>query len=288
MSRSAEKGNILSLPEAKETRTMAFNKSHYGEVIRSSRLRAGLTQPQLASMIGVQKNYVTHWEAGRARPDLNIIPALCEALKISIPAFFSIAGTQADLSPDEYHMVRGYRKVSARDRLLLKNTLDKMLELSESELWERCRTAFIPIMHNYQQAAAGTGMTLNEGTEQYQTFVRRSAYAERADEIVTVNGSSMEPMFHHGQDVYVEHTVELAAGEIGLFVVNGDGYIKEWAEDRLHSLNPQYPDIPLHEEDAFRCVGRILGPVDPRDYPSNEETAVLQELMREKAFDDAR
>ena len=83
-------------------------------------------------------------------------------------------------------------------------------------------------------------------------------------------------------------TVELAAGEIGLFVVNGDGYIKEWAEDRLHSLNPQYPDIPLHEEDAFRCVGRILGPVDPRDYPSNEETAVLQELMREKAFDDAR
>ena len=56
MSRSAEKGNILSLPEAKETRTMAFNKSHYGEVIRSSRLRAGLTQPQLATMIGVKKN----------------------------------------------------------------------------------------------------------------------------------------------------------------------------------------------------------------------------------------
>ena len=288
MSKLNESGNMSSLSAAKENQTMAYNKSHYGEVIRSSRLKAGLTQPQLASMIGVQKNYVTHWEAGRARPDLNIVPALCDALGISIPAFFGVAGDQGDLSPDERYLVNGYQKINTRDRLLLKNTLEKMLELSESELWEHCRASFIPIMHNYQQAAAGSGVTLDEGTEQYQTFVRKSANALKADEIVTVNGSSMEPMFHHGQDVYVEHTVELAPGEIGLFVVNGDGFIKEWAEDHLHSLNPQYPDIPLHDDDNFRCVGRILGPVDWKDYPSSEETVVLQQLIREKAFEDAR
>ncbi len=287
MAKTTEKGNVTTLSGAKEARTLAFNKEHYGEVIRNYRMKAGLSQPQLAALLGVQKNYITHWEAGRARPDLNIIPALCEALHLSIPAFFGAPGSQEDLSLDESHLVKGYRKINARDRLLISNTLDKMIELSEAELWERCRISFIPIMHNYQQAAAGSGVMLDEATEQYQTFIKRSALAERADEIVTVNGSSMEPMFYHEQDVFVEHTNELAVGEIGLFVVNGDGFIKEWAKDHLHSINPEYPDIQLHDADDIRCIGRVLGVVDKQDYPSSEETVILQELLREKQFPDA-
>ena len=287
MAKKTSEGNITSLPDAKEAKTIAFNKEHYGEMIHNNRMRAGLSQQQLASMIGVQKNYVTHWEAGRARPDLNIIPALCDALKISVSAFFGLPGTHKELSIDETQLVKDYRKVSARDRFLIRSTLDKMLELSEAELWDHCRISYIPIMHNYQQAAAGSGVALDEATEQYQTFIKKSALAERADEIVTVNGSSMEPMFHHGQDVFIEHTNELSIGEIGLFVVNGDGFIKEWAKDRLHSLNPEYPDIILHDEDNIRCVGRVLGTVDKQDYPSSEEVVILQELMREKAFSDA-
>ena len=287
MKKTAGSGNMSSMPEARENRPIAFNKLHYGEIIRSNRLKAGLTQLQLALMIGVQKNYVTHWEAGRARPDLNIIPALCDALKISIPSFFGVPGNQAELDRDEYHLVTGYRKISARDRLLVRNTLDKMIELSESELWERCRISFIPIMHNYQQAAAGNGVALDEATEQYRTFVRKSTLSERADEIVTVNGSSMEPKYHHGQDVFIEHTSELLPGEIGLFVVNGEGYIKEWAVDRHPSLNPEYPDIRLNDDDSIRCIGRVLGGVNQDDYPSSEELVILEEVHREKASGDA-
>ena len=277
-------GNIVSITEAKEARLFAFNKEHYGNVIRDNRKKRGLTQQQVANLTGVSKNHVTNWEAGRARPDLTVIPALCDVLEISLPAFFSVPGSTDALNQDEHQLVKGYRLLNNRDKLLIKTTMDKMLELSADELTEYCRTSFIPMMHNYQQAAAGTGTPLDEGTEQYQAFVRRNKLAEHADEIVTVNGSSMEPMFHHGQDVYVQHTVELQLGEIGLFVVNGEGYIKEWAKDCLHSLNPEYDDIRLNDGDNIRCIGRILGAVSLEDYPSAEETVVLQELQKENAF----
>ena len=287
MPKTTSPGNITSVSDAKEAKTIAFNKSHYGEVIHNNRMKAGLSQQQLAALIGVQKNYIQHWEAGRARPDLNVIPSLCDALKISVSTFFGLPGAMKELNMDETQLVESYRKINARDRFLIRNTLDKMLELSEAELWDYCRVSYIPIMHNYQQAAAGSGVALDEATEQYQTFIKKSALAERADEIVTVNGSSMEPMFHHGQDVFVEHTNELSTGEVGLFVVNGDGFIKEWAKDHLHSFNPEYPDIILHDEDNIRCIGRVLGTVEKQDYPSSEELVILQELMRDKAFSDA-
>ena len=277
--------NVISLSDAKETQLFSFNKTHYGNVIRDNRKKMGYTQQQVADLVGVSKNHVTNWEAGRARPDLNVIPAICKTLAISLSAFFSVPDAQDALSREEHQLVDDYRHLTPRDRLLIRTSIEKMLELSEAELWERCRLSFLPILHNYQQAAAGTGTPLDSATETYQAFVRKSKEAEQADEIVTVNGSSMEPMFHHGQDVFVEHTSELSVGDIGLFVVNGEGFIKVWASDHLHSLNPEYPDIVLHEDDQFRCIGRVLGTVNKADYPSAEEIVVLQELLKENAFE---
>ncbi len=276
--------NLASVTDAKDAQAFAFNKEHYGIVIRNYRKKMGLTQQQVAESIGVSKSHIANWEAGRARPDLNLVPALCLTLGIDVSTFFGMPSRINALMGKERTLLYGYRKLGSRDKLILETTLSKMLELTEDELYERCRISFIPIMHNYQQAAAGSGMALDAETAQYLTFVKKSRQAMIADEIVTVNGSSMEPRFRHGQDVYIEHTRELEPGEIGLFVVNGDGYIKEWAVDRLHSLNPAFPDIMLHETDDIRCIGRVLGPVDRGDYPTAEENVVLQELMKEKAF----
>lgn len=44
----------------------------------------------------------------------------------------------------------------------------------------------------------------------------------------------------------------------------------------------RYDDIPLHEFDETRTVGRVLGVVKKSDYPTREEQAVLDEIQREK------
>lgn len=226
--------------------------------------------------------YVTHWEAGRSRPDLNLIPMLCNELGISIAAFFNAPASADSLSEAEQRHIEEYRSISARDRLILDTTLKKMAEIAMTELWDRCRTQFHVIYHNYQQAAAGSGIMLEAEDSGEPVFIRNTWESDRADEIVTVNGASMEPDFHDGQDVYVEHTRDLEIGEIGLFVINGDGFIKQYQGDHLHSLNPEYDDIQLHEFDDAHTVGRVLGVVNKSDYPTREEQAVLDEIQREK------
>lgn len=53
------------------------------------------------------------------------------------------------------------------------------------------------------------------------------------------------PAFFDGQLTLVGN--EFASdGQIGIFAVNGDGYIKELHGQRLHSLNPKYEDIPFN------------------------------------------
>ena len=274
-------GNITTLSDAKEAKTAAFNKERYGEVIRTYRKRANLTQAQLGTLVGASGILVGHWEAGRARPDLNLVPALCESLGISLGVFFGKPASDDALSEEEQRFMAKYRRIGLRDRLLLQTALDKMYELATDELWSYCRENFRPIWHNYQQAAAGSGITLESENQGEQVYIRNGGTADRADEIVTVNGASMEPRFYDGQDVYVEHTQELQIGEIGLFIVNGAGYIKELANGYLHSLNPAFEDIRICEDDDLRCVGRILGVVDVQDYPSREEEVVLAEIARE-------
>lgn len=275
-------GNITTIAEAKEANTLSFNKKQYGDLIHARRSFLGLTQAQLAHNLGVQKAYVAHWEAGRARPDLNLIPSLCRELDISIAAFFNAPSSFDSLSDAEQRHMTEYRSISPRDRVILDATLSKMAEIATAELWDRCRTQFHPIYHNYQQAAAGSGLALEADESGEQVFIRNNWMSDRADEIVTVNGASMEPKFHDGQDVYVEHTPELAIGEIGLFVINGDGFIKQYQGSYLHSLNPEYGDIQLGEYDESRTVGRVLGVVEDGDYPTREEQRVLEEILQEK------
>ena len=51
-------------------------------------------------------------------------------------------------------------------------------------------------------------------------------------------------------------------GEVGIFVVNGDAYIKELGNKCLISHNPAYKPIKLGSSDSVYCCGRVLGVVE--------------------------
>lgn len=73
----------------------------------------------------------------------------------------------------------------------------------------------------------------------------------------------MEPKFHDGDTVLVREQPSVDIGEIGLFVVDGNGYIKKQGIDRLISLNPDFDDIFPNEFSDVRCIGKVIGVLDP-------------------------
>ena len=273
---------LVRFPSAKTETTADFNRATYGEVIRSNRIRLGLSQPQLADLLHTSKNYVSNWEVGRTRPDMNMIPALCEALQITISQFFGVPGSIGELSFEEQQHMRSYAELNARDRLTVDNLTDSLLAMEDDELRERCREEFLIIFHNDNMAAAGTLNYLGDDADGEQEFIRRDAISEQADEIITVTGDSMEPTYHDGDDLLIEHTETLEPGEIGIIVINGEGFVKEYRENGVYSHNAKsYPFRKFLPGDNVHIVGRVLGKVTKRHLPTREEAVMLDELRHD-------
>lgn len=106
--------------------------------------------------------------------------------------------------------------------------------------------------------SAGTGEFLDDENIEMREFPD-SPQVREADIIIPVDGDSMEPTISDGDELCVKLCDDIEVGEIGVFIVEGKGYVKEKGEDRLISLNEEYDDIFAEE---YRCVGKVIGKVE--------------------------
>ena len=107
--------------------------------------------------------------------------------------------------------------------------------------------------------SAGTGSWLGDDIVAEWLTVPRNDLTTSADFALKISGDSMQPKFSNGETVLVKQTSGVFEGEIGVFVLNGESYIKKLGKKELVSLNPAYKPIPLHGFDDVRCVGKVLG-----------------------------
>ena len=103
----------------------------YGDIIREYRKRKGLNQEQLGAIAHVKKNAVGAWEAGRSRPDVASIPALCEALGLPLSVFFGMdepvdASEAADFSTR-------FRRLDPHHREIVMRQMDMLYDLQDAE-----------------------------------------------------------------------------------------------------------------------------------------------------------
>jgi hypothetical protein len=56
-----------------------------------------------------------------------------------------------------------------------------------------------------------------------------------------------------------QETETLEFGELGIFILDGNGYFKIYGGDRLISMNKIYGDILLKDFENVSCVGRVVG-----------------------------
>lgn len=107
--------------------------------------------------------------------------------------------------------------------------------------------------------SAGTGSWLGDDIVAEWLTVPRNDLTTSADFALKISGDSMQPKFSNGETVLVKQTSSVFEGEIGVFVLNGESYIKKLGKKELVSLNPAYKPITLHGFDDVRCVGKVLG-----------------------------
>ncbi|HAR4624204.1 TPA: helix-turn-helix domain-containing protein [Staphylococcus aureus] len=111
----------------------------------------------------------------------------------------------------------------------------------------------------YGCASAGIGERLyNEPIS--KEFVR--GYVPAHDIALKVNGDSMEPLFKNGQIIFIEKSHTIKDGQIGVFIINGDAYVKKvYVEDNrltLVSLNKKHKDLYFYDNESVRLVGKVI------------------------------
>ena len=261
-------GNVIDMKTKKpiEKATLPI----ISERVRYYRELAGMEQKELATKLGITGNSVSNWENGRSRPDINLIPQLCELLHVTLYELFAMDDPNVSLTAGEQMLIDSYRQLTRGNQYAVETLTDTLLNVQYAE---ECRD--IRKLPFYERSlAAGIG----DPTEFEDDFTPIFLYADnidgRADCVFTVNGDSMEPKYHNGDLVLVERIpggADLSEGETGAFIIGNETYIKNLGKDGLHSLNPDYKTILFNDVDTVYLIGRVVGILDPAEDIAHQE-----------------
>ena len=265
---------ISSFERTRKSRSVPLNQkrtTHYGNTIRRYREMSGMDQKTVGESLGYSTNTISNWENGVSRPDIDAIPRLCELLRIPLNVFFDVEHDPA-APQNEIALIKDFRMLgNERQRAVLQ--LTHQLAKSDSQLKQAIKRLRQCISLPVQplSAAAGTGAATDDRLPAPERiFVIENHLASVADAIYTVNGDSMEPTYRNGDLVYVQHTHEIKPKEIGIFIVSGAPYIKEYRKTGLYSHNRAYRMMKLTDDDDVRLIGKVLGRVETEDLVENE------------------
>lgn len=226
-----------------------------GKTIAKHRKEHKIKQSELALKleyydIFVKPNTVSAWESGLSIPNSKQLPAICEIL--SIYDIYTEFISPNPINPFRNLNETGVAKVMDYIHLLEKSGEYKTADIIPIHIL-RERKVF------YTTVSAGTGSFLDG--EDYEMYTSPDI-PEEASFGVYVSGDSMEPRYHNEELIWIEQTEQLEDGEIGIFYLDGNAYVKKFQNNEngtyLVSLNKKYNPIPVTENNSFKIFGRVL------------------------------
>ena len=235
--------------------------SFIGEQIKKYRNIKGMTQQDIADALGESSGRVIYnWEKGIGRPDCDKLARLCDLLCVSADELIGCKSMAGRPTATEWGTLQKYRALDEHGKEIVDYLIDSEYKRVRLAI-KKSKTRMLKVdFYNYP-ASAGTGNFLDNEIPE-QILVKECSEAEEADYVIPVSGDSMEPTYHDGDKVFVEKCSSIDVGEIGIFVVNGEVYIKELGNKCLISHNEKYKPIRIGENDSVYCCGRVIGIVE--------------------------
>lgn len=256
---------------------------NYIDRIKKLKSEKKITNDKLSELTGIPLGTLSKIMAGISdSPKLSNIVAIADALGCSLD--YIVNGTPDNdnnytLSPDEMDFIEVFRALDAHSKEVVR-TVAKMeseriadLKQPQSAPQRKAKVLSTPaaisgvgkrnIFLYDLSVSAGTGVYLDDA-EATEISIPDNDRTRIADFALRISGNSMEPKYHDGDIVLVEDTDCVEVGELGIFVLDGNGYFKMFGGDRLISLNKDYGDILLHGYSEVVCCGKVVGKLKKR------------------------
>ncbi len=263
-------------------------------IARIKRIKAEkkITNEKLSELTGIPLGTLSKIMAGISdSPKLSNMVLIAEALGCTLD--YIVSGTPENknnysLSADEIAFIEDYRQLDNHGReliaLVAHKELDRVGMFSEytervvqKEIVPAQKTAKIlpmPPVDTPRTASAdfarrtvllydlpvsaGPGVYLDDSLAD-EISIPDNEKTASTNFALRISGNSMEPKYRDGDILLVEDTDSVEIGELGIFVLDGNGYFKKYGGDRLISLNSEYGDILLRDYVEAVCCGRVVG-----------------------------
>lgn len=231
------------------------------DVLRELRLKHGYQQNDVVKMLNdmdieTGAAQISRWENGHNNPNLLQFIGLCKIYGVKdVHKVFALR----DFSDLIYELNKeGTAKLEEYKSLLIASGLYAPAPIKRKVVSFPRRTA---PMYDFG-ASAGTGQYLD--SDSYEMV----ELPEDAPDDVTfglhVCGDSMEPTFEDGEAIWVHQQPTLENGEIGIFLVDGDSFVKEFRVDEkgayLISHNNAYKPRKLIPTNEVKIFGKVVYP----------------------------
>ncbi|MDL2318186.1 XRE family transcriptional regulator [Eubacteriales bacterium OttesenSCG-928-A19] len=243
----------------------------FNDRIREARKNKKLTQEKLGALVGLAKTTIAGYENGHSEPNMNNLYKIMMALDVDANYLF-----QDEMSDEMKRRAFGDNYASnawstplveayASNPVPTQENVCKLLDIphvipgvADNTSIEEDDEDPDPFRTSVQAAAAGTGVYL--GPEEFVTIlVEAGCLPRNASFGVPVSGDSMEPKYHDG-DILIVSKEKADIGHVGVFTMDGKGYVKILRNGYLESLNSDYDDIPMTPD--IICNGAVIGVLD--------------------------
>lgn len=235
----------------------------FGENLKSARIAMHFTQSELAEKLMVKNTTISNWEKGISNPDIMYITDICNILQVEPAYFFDEVTSPISLSVMERSYIQKYRAIDYEGQQIILSLLDyeyrramktpSIQERNQPYLYEVAKPEYLTGL------SAGSGLFVFDDIPTQMIQIPAEYYY--VDFVIGVSGDSMEPDYDDGDKVMVVKQDQVQAGEIGVFMIDGIGYIKEYQKHALISHNKKYQDILFEEHQDIYCIGKVAGKV---------------------------
>lgn len=233
----------------------------FGENLIAIRKSRGMTRKELADRLDIPYTTLRNYETDQREPGHKTLIVLAKLFSVSVDELIglkTVPQKQKDAAPridTANGIANRYKQLDNHGKLVVCAVMveeERRMNVDTARIIE-----LFPMRHYIQSASAGLGDFADDDSFEIIDLVKRPPAG--ASFLVTVNGDSMEPTYHNGQWVFIRVQETLQYGEIGLFAIGADLFIKEYGVNGLISHNPAYAVLQPPVDTPARIYGKVLG-----------------------------
>lgn len=254
------------------TETNVKNKEIFSKNLDYYMKKKGVDRNTLCADLNLKYTTVRDWLKGITYPRIGKIELLANYFNVNKSDLIedksnkmTTISPKINFDPRQAILLSNYNKLNDNRKDKLVQVSEKLLAEEDDRVVDICekraeyKTRKRVSLPAPGKVSAGTGYWQEDDYDTMVDFYEDEIPDESEyDTIAIVVGHSMEPKIKNGDFLFIKLKNQVDLNKIGIFKVDGENYVKKLKSDRLESLNKDYDDIKLSEENDIRTIGEVV------------------------------